>query len=218
MILLILLAFGYSQEQVTASFNEHVGLQFIGILLVEIITVGALYGLYRFAKRPFWQSIRLSKWKPRRIDVRFALTSYALYFASFLVVGTVASLLLPGLDTEQMQQLGFENPAGGELAIVFASLVILPSLAEEIIFRGVLYQRLKKYISLRSSVILTSLVFGAAHLELLGGGSSNWIAAIDTTVFGAFLILAYEKAGSLWSPILLHATKNSIAFVYLFII
>lgn len=217
-MLLALLALGYSQTQVTTVFEENVALQFLGVLFVQLATIAILYGLYRSAKRPFLQSIRLKKRLPGKKDIQFALTAYALYFAAFVVVATAASVLLPGLDTEQAQQLGFIDPNKAELVFVFASLVLLPAFAEEVIFRGVLYQGLKRYISLAAAVVVSSLIFGAAHLEFLSGSSLNWIAAIDTALFGGFLILAYEKADSLWSPILLHGLKNTVAFVVLFVI
>jgi membrane protease YdiL (CAAX protease family) len=117
-----------------------------------------------------------------------------------------------------MQQLGFDAPVGWELIFVFITLVVLPSLVEEIVFRGILFRGLKKYIGVVSALIGSSLIFGMAHLEFFSGGSLNYIAALDTTILAVVLTALYIRAGSLWPAILLHAIKNSIAFVVLFVI
>lgn len=78
-------------------------------------------------------------------------------------------------------------------------------------------RRLKKALSLWPAVILTSLIFASAHLPEGGSAGPLYIAAIDTFVLSLVLIFLREKTGSLWAGITLHAAKNGIAFVYLFI-
>lgn len=216
-VISVMQIFGYGTEDISTLLTENVEAQFLAMLIVQTITVGLLYSVYRYAKKPFRKSIGLLG-LPKGLHILRALQAYALYFLSFLYVVTLISRFMPGININQMQQLGFDSPAGIELVFVFATVVILPSIAEEIIFRGFLYKQLRKIISLKSAVIVTSLVFGAAHLEFLSDAPLNWIAAIDTAIFSIFLVWAYVKSGSLWAPILLHGLKNSIAFVVLFII
>ncbi len=67
------------------------------------------------------------------------------------------------------------------------------------------------------AAFVQALFFGAAHLEIIGDNPLNWIAAIDTFVLSIFLIGILHRTKSLWSAILLHAIKNTVAFVFLFI-
>src|SRR5690606_4083897 len=122
---------------------------------------------------------RIGLIRPRLNDIGYAAAAYVLYFVTYFVFIIVVTQLLPGLDTDQPQNIGFNEVAGGAaLIMAFFSLVILPSIWEEIVFRGFLYSSLRAKLRLRYAIILTSLVFGAAHLELGNGGPLVWVAAI----------------------------------------
>jgi membrane protease YdiL (CAAX protease family) len=132
---------------------------------------------------------------------------------------TLISHFFPGLDINQHQQIGFNNVRGTvELVLTFASLVILPPLAEEIIMRGFLYTSLRKAMPFAWAAVATSALFATAHLPEGGSAGPLYIAAIDTFVLGMVLSFLREKTGSLWAGITLHALKNGIAFVVLFVI
>ena len=45
-----------------------------------------------------------------------------------------------------------------------------------------------------------------------------WIGALDTFILSLFLVFLREATGNLWAGITLHATKNLVAFITLFII
>jgi len=87
--------------------------------------------------------------------------------------------------------------------------VIVAPVAEEIIFRGYLYGKLKKFVPIWVAIVVTSLIFGAIH--------GAWNLAIDTFALSLILCLMREFTGNIWSSILLHMVKNGIAFYILFI-
>ena len=141
------------------------------------------------------------------------------YFASFIVLVSVLRWLVPSLDVEQKQDIGFNDVTGtGQMLATVLALVVFAPFAEEVLFRGFLYTGLRRRLTFAVSTILTSLLFGAAHL--LGneqGASLLWIAGIDTMVLSIILCVLREKTGRLWAPMLLHAVKNSVAFSLLYI-
>jgi len=219
-VMLIYFAFGlagYSNEQIRQLATDNIYFQFLGILAIELVTVGALYVVHRLRRWPFRKSVGLIG-RPTVKTLGYVAAAYGLYFIALIILIGLAGYFIPVLDVDQAQQLGFDSPTGVQLLFVFASLVILPSVAEEIIFRGFLFQRLSRYINIKVAALIVSLIFGAAHLEFLGDNPLNWVAAIDTFVFSIFLIILLVKTKSLWASILLHAVKNSIAFVFLFIL
>ncbi|MBR6770218.1 MAG: CPBP family intramembrane metalloprotease [Lachnospiraceae bacterium] len=73
-------------------------------------------------------------------------------------------------------------------------------LAEEIVFRGLVYHRMKKYFSVFLSVILNSLLFGIYH--------GNLVQAVYAGILGITITLAYEIYGSFAAPVLFHAAAN----------
>jgi membrane protease YdiL (CAAX protease family) len=152
--------------------------------------------------------------QPRWHDLGYAALGFVVYFGLLLVVTTIL-VLATGLDTSQAQELGFENLLGiDDKLLAFVSLVLLPSLVEEVIFRGFLYTGLRKRLTFVWATIITSLLFAAPHL-LASSEGPLWIAGVDTLVLSGVLCYLREKTGSLWAPIGVHAVKNSIAFVFL---
>lgn len=134
------------------------------------------------------------------------------YFGVYLAASTfVQSMLqlIPNYDASQNQDVGFSTVASTNLILVFISLVILPPLGEEIIFRGILYTGLKSKLRKLVAALIASALFGLAHAQ--------WNVGVDTFVLSLVAIYAFEKHKSLWLPIGLHAIKNFIAFLALFV-
>lgn len=133
---------------------------------------------------------------------------YGMYLITMIFVGMLAQLS-GAVDVNQAQELGVVPPSDVS-SIIAATIIfiVLPPLSEEILFRGYLYHKLREYAPLGATAVLTSILFGIAHLEY---GNLNWIAAIDTFVFSLYLIYVSQKHGSLYSAIMLHVLKNSLA-------
>ena len=147
--------------------------------------------------------------QPRLAHLAWTLPAYVIYFIAAVLVGLVATNI-PGFDSDQAQNIGFDDittTAGYTMA--FIGLVVLPPIFEEVLFRGYLFGRLRKYTGFWFSTIMTSLAFGLVHLQ--------WNVGIDTFVLSIFLCFLREHTASLWAPILLHAIKNGLAYFFLFI-
>lgn len=190
--------------------------QFVIIVLAETFVVLGVGWLLR--RRGI--SLRaLGFGRPRGQDFWLPVMAFVLYMGVFLTLASLLRQYVPGLDTEQKQDIGFDNASGFvPLLMVFLALVVAAPVAEEVLFRGFFFGSLRQRNSFVVTTLLTSVLFGAAHL--LGGepGSSLlWIAGIDTLVLSVALCYLREKTGRLWAPILLHSMKNSLAFTFLFV-
>jgi membrane protease YdiL (CAAX protease family) len=151
-------------------------------------------------------------------DIRPALLAFPIYFVTYGILLGVLSNLIPELNVDQKQQIGFTNAQGAGLILTFISLAVIPPVVEEFVMRGFLYTSLRAKLRLPGAVIITSLLFAAGHLQFGSGAPLLWVAALDTFVLSLFLIYLRVKTGSLWASILLHSLKNSLAFLYLFVI
>lgn len=89
--------------------------------------------------------------------------------------------------------------------MVFMVLVSAP-VAEELFFRGLLYNLLRGRLGLILAVPMQALVFGFLHLYDPAGSGT-------VAVIGFFLALVYEWRKTLLSPIILHAFVNILAIV-----
>lgn len=204
----------WSHAQTLDWVNNSIGAQFAYVLLAEGFAVGAIYLFLKLYGQNF-AVIGLKR--PRWRDPAYGLAAAPLYFLLLIAGVAAASHFIPGLNINQTQQLGFNNVAGSaQMAMAFASLVILPALAEEIMVRGVLYSSLKKALPTIWAAVLTSGLFAAAHLPEGGKAGPLYIAALDTFILSLVLVYLREKTGSLWASITLHAIKNGVAFAALF--
>jgi len=190
--------------------------QFWYVLFAEALTFGAIWWFVR--RRG--SRLQVIGWRRLRgWDVAYALTGFALYFIGYALLLAMLTHLVPALNVSQKQDLGFQNVSGGgSLLLTFISLVILPPLVEETVFRGFVYTGLRGKLKPLWAALLTSVLFASAHLQFGSGKPLLWVAAIDT--FSLSLVLCYlrQKTNSLWPGIMLHALKNGIAFVSLFLL
>lgn len=216
MVYAIPLLFGWGESQIVDWVsNDAIG-QFITICTVDAISVFLLLKFLKKRKNnvAILGLVKQVKWS----DLFYAIGTYILYFVVFLFVIQIATSLFPAIDVEQKQQIGFDTVSQWKLPLVFISLVILPAVVEELLIRGFLYGGLREKIPKIFAVFLTSFIFAVAHLQFGSGEKLLWVAAIDTFVLSIFLIMLREKTGRLWSSIMLHGIKNSVAFVSLFIL
>jgi len=200
----------------TTDWLNTVPAQFVFILIAETLTIGAIYW---FLKKRGLKLSFIGLKRPRWRDAGYALMAVPAYYLLYILTVGVASSLDKSLNINQQQQIGFNDVHGAAaLTMTFISLVVLPPLAEEIMVRGFLYSTLKKAMRMRYAVLATSALFAAAHLPEGGAAGPLYIAALDTFVLSLVLIYLREKTGSLWASITLHAIKNGIAFIALFVI
>jgi membrane protease YdiL (CAAX protease family) len=196
--------------------NNSTTAQFVYLLLAS----GAILGLiHLFLKRYGCTFATIGLRRPRWRDAGYGLMAAPIYYLLYLAAIGVVTHFVPGLNIDQQQQIGFNDVQGVlALSLAFVSLVVLPPLTEEIMVRGFLYSSLKKGLPVLIAALTTSLVFASLHLPEGGAAGPLYIAALDTFVLSLVLIYLREKTGGLWASITLHAVKNGIAFLTLFVL
>lgn len=153
---------------------------------------------------PTWTDIGLA---PIGLVVYFLLAAALVAFFTFLSEQGV----FPWFDASQAQEVGFSNLyAPLDRIVAFVSLVVIAPLAEEIIFRGWLYGKLRARLSLIPAILLTSVLFGAVH--------GQWNVGVNVFAMSIVLCLQREITGTVYSGIILHMLKNGIAFYLLYIL
>ena len=101
-------------------------------------------------------------------------------------------------------------------ALIFHILLMLSvGFLEELIFRGFLFEALRKK-SLKTAVIVSSLTFGAGHFINLFNGSGMSLGMVlfqifFACLFGFLFVVIYLRSGSLIPCILSHQTINILS-------
>jgi len=206
---------GWSQVRAQAWLNDNLTTQLSYLAVVNLLIVAGLWLFIKRYKGGFASiGIRHPKWS----DPLYSLLALPVYFLLLALSLSIIKVLVPALDLNQAQNLGFNGSYNStELIFIGISLVVLPPLVEETVFRGMIFGSLRKGSSIIVAALLTSLLFALGHLPE-GEGGLLYVAAIDTFILSLILIYLRVKTNGLWAPIGLHALKNGIAFVSLFIL
>jgi len=117
-----------------------------------------------------------------------------------------------GLDpAEQPALMALRNSGSvGPLIAMGLVTILLAPVAEEILFRGVLYRVARQFGFPRIALWSSSVLFAAIHFN---------VAAFPSLLLLALLLVwLYEKSGNLLAPIVAHMTFNSINFVMFFVL
>jgi membrane protease YdiL (CAAX protease family) len=138
------------------------------------------------------------------IGVFSRLPLIILAFVIILVFGDKALNMFD--DGVKMQWEGMENMLGVSYWLTVITVSVLVPIHEELFFRGVVFNYLKKHISIRNSVIFSSLLFAVFHLH------PGLYPA--TFVLGLILSVIYHRLGNIWYAILLHMLINVQPFIF----
>ncbi len=106
---------------------------------------------------------------------------------------------------ERYQQTAQISYSAGILVQIIGLGIISP-VAEELMFRGILYKRFRERQEFRYSAAWSALLFALMH--------SNMTQMIYTFLLGLLLAYLYEKFGSLRAPALLHILLNTGSVVF----
>lgn len=119
--------------------------------------------------------------------------STAIWIENMIVI-TGLSKLFTGY--EEVSEALFASGIWLQIAV----LGIFVPIVEELMFRGLIYRRLKLYMGWRHAVLLTALGFGIYH--------GNAVQGIYAFCLSLILILLYERMGTIAAPIAGHMAVN----------
>jgi membrane protease YdiL (CAAX protease family) len=174
--------------------------------LSELATVSLLLLVLRRLYRTDFKSIGLAALQPGLLG--WSILAFPLYLAASTLVSDLFAQLF-SIDLLQQQDIGYGSPSGFGLVLIFLALVVLAPFVEELLFRGFLFTAFRRTFGFWTGAAAVSLLFAVAH------GQAN--VGVDVFVLSMFLCYLREKTDSLWPSIALHALKNLVAFVVLFI-
>jgi membrane protease YdiL (CAAX protease family) len=103
-----------------------------------------------------------------------------------------------------------QDPTSLVLVFLAISTILLAPLAEELFFRGMLHQALRRRLRFLPAMLISSSVFAVVHVIPLVIPSIFVLAIVLTTM--------YEREKSLWVPVFAHATFNIVGFGASFLI
>ena len=188
---------------VTYGISEAVaGVALLALLLVQdglLVLAAVLFASIKRRPRPWHFGIRASRLWP---TVGWALVAFSLMLA--LELGYIE---LFQVDETNVEELGEGSLVAG-FAVSTAVIVVAP-VAEEIFFRAFFYRALRTRLPVWSAALTDGLVFGSLHFQ----GVDTAIILPVIALFGVGQCLVYERTGSLFAVIAIHAAFNTFAML-----
>ncbi|MFZ2544791.1 MAG: type II CAAX endopeptidase family protein [Candidatus Saccharimonadales bacterium] len=178
---------------------------FIYIITIAI-AIGVPYSKSKMTNRTELGLTRLPSWT----DIGLAPVGFIVYILMISTVLAIVTSWMPYFPLDQAQKIGFKAfGSQSDNILAFLTLVVVAPFAEELLFRGYLYGKLKNYVPAIVAAIATSLLFGLAHGQLNVG--------IDVFVLSLVLCSLRSLTGSIWAGVLVHVIKNGLAYFLFFV-
>ncbi|MBQ6354884.1 CPBP family intramembrane metalloprotease [Candidatus Saccharibacteria bacterium] len=147
---------------------------------------------------------------PTWTDIGLAPVGLLVYFLA--AAGLVALFkLFPWFNALENQDVGFNNIyAGADRVIAFIALVVIAPVAEEIIFRGWLYGKLRNRLKIIPAMLIVSILFGVLH--------GQWNVGVNVFALSLVLCGLREITGTIYAGMIVHILKNALAFYLLYLV
>lgn len=197
--LVYLIQAGGLQETASAGqrlINSTLYVTLIGDLTAAII----LYLFYRkdqmHRKEGFSGTGKAFVWAPPVIWFSVIILAIATgQFLNDLINGLHLNDLFTGYS-EVSEQAFSEQPVGFMILVVG----IIGPICEELMFRGIVFHRLKDWVKPQAAIAISALLFGIYH--------GNVVQFFYATCMGVMLAIIYDKTGTLWISIVAHIAAN----------
>lgn len=130
----------------------------------------------------------------------------------FLAVTTLGAMLglnmlleLGGvIDNSAAYRAVAEQQYSANMILALLLYVLVSPLAEELLFRGIIYNCLKQAVGLRAAMVMAAVFFGVYH--------GNLVQGIYGFLMACLIIYGYEYFGDFKVPVAMHMAVNLISY------
>ena len=197
--LVYLIQAGGLQETASAGqrlINSTLYVTLIGDLTAAII----LYLFYRkdqmHRKEGFSGTGKAFVWAPPVIWFSVIILAIATgQFLNDLINGLHLNDLFTGYS--EVSEQAFSGQPVGLMILVVG---IIGPICEELMFRGIVFHRLKDWVKPQAAIVISALLFGIYH--------GNVVQFFYATCMGVMRAIIYDKTGTLWISIVAHIAAN----------
>lgn len=113
-------------------------------------------------------------------------------------------------NATQQMKVFLDVKTTGAILLNFVMIALIPSVGEELLFRGVLIRVFEKgFKSIHLAVIISSILFSSLHLQFYG--------FLPRLVLGLLFGYIFIWTANLWIPIILHFLNNATVLIVYYI-
>ncbi|MCM1308299.1 MAG: CPBP family intramembrane metalloprotease [Butyrivibrio sp.] len=93
----------------------------------------------------------------------------------------------------------------GPVWVLVLSIAVAAPILEELLYRGLIFKRLRAYLKPVPSMLISAFVFGIMH--------GNAVQFVYAFILGIFMAFVYEKFKTVYAPMIFHAGANLTSLV-----
>jgi membrane protease YdiL (CAAX protease family) len=189
----------------TSANDNSAAVTIVGTLIQAGAFIGTAVLFASFVDRPRpWQfGLRRVRFWPAVGWAALGLLAFYL----FAILYTAA--VNPDVKQKVTQELGADQGTAGLIAAGLVVILVAP-IAEEFFFRGFFYRALRSRFPVLVAAAIDGIVFGFIHWDF---SSAHGLLIVPPLAFLGFVFcLIYERTGSLFPVIGLHAINNTVAY------
>jgi membrane protease YdiL (CAAX protease family) len=172
----------------------NMGVQFFWVAVATIV-------VFQRVRPVEWLGLNWRQW-PWVIFIG-PVTVFGMWFVFAMLYLVGYQQLLESLGVKKVQdmvEMFQKTEDQNVLVLMVVMAVIVAPVCEEVVFRGYLYPVLKKFSGMWIGLLVSALIFSAAH--------GSFVALLPLFIFGVVLAFLYEWTGSIWAPIAAHLLFN----------
>ena len=179
---------------------------YVFTVVLDACFVACVYSITKKKKLNFFEAVKVNK-APTLKQVFICLGISLICIFGF---SSITNLFL-----EVLYRAGYSSvtsdiviPNFGYYLMYVVLICVMPAVCEEILFRGLICNGLKK-------IGIAASIFGSAFLFMIMHGSPD--QTVHQFILGIILAIAYLISNNLWVPILIHFFNNFIAVTISFV-
>lgn len=165
-------------------------------IIASLVAIPVIYRFYRQDKR---EKIRFSK--------EIVMHGIWIVVIALCIATALNNLILmtPIAEISQGFQEANRNFYGSSMVLEIFGAALITPLLEELLYRGVIYGRLRDMAGTKCAVILSACLFALIHFNL--------VQSLYAFLLGIVLALLTEKTGHMYGAVIAHIVANTIAVI-----
>lgn len=121
------------------------------------------------------------------------------------LIATLTGVLIPSaMDSYEDLAQNFDLSIASPVLMILAVCIVGP-IAEELVFRGMIFGKLRRAFSFWPAAIISGIMFGVFHMNIMQG--------VYASVLGVLLAYVYEKTQTIFGSIFFHIVFNASSYI-----